>query len=648
MGATYSSNGDLHSVVRDAVVSSRRMLIWSKPEEMANVVDNILEEMDLKKTGIITKPGFFKAAALLDLETRIEVLEDVFKRLDPEENGFVERSLLQHLATTRVGNFGPESAAQNDGTGKVPPMGQNRRRRTSLPPAFSLEEGRFPESWRDILLDFESHAKGRQLRKTLNKHPFAQWQIRSDAWEEKLERAQERKLQLHKGIYPPLACKPEHFRPESLRVMRAGGVADTSGRRIIPSKKRTTLAKKSPGKVSFSIASPTPTGTRRTQYLESVAKDTTLDELQSITQFSASDLQKLRERFYDEALASALTVERFCAFLTKEYPQLEGHQALLLRLFALFDTDSNGTVDFKELIMGMVKTLNSGVEDKISLLFACIDLSADGNINLQELTHVIAKNQGDLKASIDYARDFFSHLDTDQSGRISLDEFKKSLQMHPKLYKSLLRALPLPTTAFDVMEEIQSSQRQSSVAFSLENLKQVYKEYSVLHKRTKNGSKASRSMTRKVFRRIMGKHFGLQRLDQQKLLDRLFDAFDTDHSGSVSLEEILRGISLLIATKNKNGESAQQKSSAEACLDFYLDLIDNDGTPGGLGSMRLNEDLRSVLQRSESRLRAEFKQSKTLIEELAKSSETISSQDLLKLSQQHPELLNVLRQNLMR
>ncbi|GBG31874.1 Calcium-dependent protein kinase 1 [Hondaea fermentalgiana] len=549
MGAGYSSNDDIHMVIRTAVVSSRQMLLWSKPEEMANVVNSILEEMDVKRTGIISKPGFFKAAALLDLETNIEVLEDIFCRLDPEEDGFVERSLLQRLATTRRPSIVPIVPGAS-------PVANRPRKFSSVNPPGQQLAGGVPlqavslpsfdedtESWREILSDFEA------------------------------------------------------------------------------------------------------------QYLESVARDATLDELQSLTQFSGEDLQKLRARFYDEANASALTVERFCAFLTREYPQLEGHQALLLRLFALFDTDSNGTVDFRELIMGLVKTLDSGVEDKMSLLFNCIDLSSDGNINLQELTHVVAKNQSDLKASIDYAQDFFGFLDTDQSGHVSLEEFKANLKSNPQLYKSLLRALPLPTTALGVMEELQSSQQARDVSFSLDNLKLLYKEYSSLHKRSKQGSRAH-VLTRKAFRGVMGKHFGLHRLDQQKLLDRLFDAFDTDRSGSVSLEEILRGVSLLIATKNKSSKTAVSDAASEtACLDFYLDLIEGQSTPASGSSVSaatLNENMLSVLERSKSKLRAEFEQSKNLIEELARTSTTISGKDLLTLSQQHPELLNVLRQNLMR
>lgn len=59
------------------------------------------------------------------------------------------------------------------------------------------------------------------------------------------------------------------------------------------------------------------------------------------------------------------------------------------KLFYIFDADSSGTVDYKELIMGLEVFKEDSVEDKMKVFFDLCDVDGSGGVSEKEVYGVL-------------------------------------------------------------------------------------------------------------------------------------------------------------------------------------------------------------------------------------------------------------------
>mmetsp|Transcript_27361 Transcript_27361/g.52092 ORF Transcript_27361/g.52092 Transcript_27361/m.52092 type:complete len:502 (-) Transcript_27361:81-1586(-) len=117
------------------------------------------------------------------------------------------------------------------------------------------------------------------------------------------------------------------------------------------------------------------------------------------------------------------------------------------RVFQLFDSNKDGTVDMRELICGLTSlreqpttasALNN--EETLKFCFDVYDLNGDGTLSRDEVTHmlkmVIKDDPGTLQAEA--LGDVFEELDQNGDGEISFDEFKHAITDKPYLVKGIL------------------------------------------------------------------------------------------------------------------------------------------------------------------------------------------------------------------
>jgi serine/threonine-protein phosphatase 2B regulatory subunit len=120
---------------------------------------------------------------------------------------------------------------------------------------------------------------------------------------------------------------------------------------------------------------------------------------------------------------------QFCKF-NKVEPTGEYH-----RLFQLFDPFGKGTVDMKELALGMLNFVdNLSKEDKCDLVFRIFDEDSSGLLTADELTNVLAANHmQSVEAVSKKAETIMRQADRDGNGELSLDEFRIVTQKFPNI-----------------------------------------------------------------------------------------------------------------------------------------------------------------------------------------------------------------------
>lgn len=80
--------------------------------------------------------------------------------------------------------------------------------------------------------------------------------------------------------------------------------------------------------------------------------------------------------------------EQFLAFYTKLYPN--GNASKFCRqVFKVFDSNNNGSIEFKELMMVISVTTMGDMRKKLELAFVLYDLDRNGQIDKREMEKIV-------------------------------------------------------------------------------------------------------------------------------------------------------------------------------------------------------------------------------------------------------------------
>lgn len=132
---------------------------------------------------------------------------------------------------------------------------------------------------------------------------------------------------------------------------------------------------------------------------------------------------------------------------------------VLRELFLLFDRNGDGTIDFREYVIGLSILCNpANTEETIHMAFKLFDQDDDGTITEKEFACIIQSALGlpDLDVS-----NLFKEIDADETGKLSYDEFKNFALEHPEYAKLFTTYLELQRHQLGISEEddnIQSSE----------------------------------------------------------------------------------------------------------------------------------------------------------------------------------------------
>nr|ADV78065.1 calcium- and calmodulin-dependent protein kinase [Pellia epiphylla] len=124
---------------------------------------------------------------------------------------------------------------------------------------------------------------------------------------------------------------------------------------------------------------------------------------------------------------------------------------LAQRIFDLFDDNKDGCVDMREVVVGFSSLKRTHGDEALQLCFQLYDTDRSGYISRDELASMLrALPEEYLPADVTDAGkldEMFDHMDANNDGRISFEEFKEAMQVNNFLQEAVLFPLrqPLPS-----------------------------------------------------------------------------------------------------------------------------------------------------------------------------------------------------------
>jgi Ca2+-binding EF-hand superfamily protein len=259
------------------------------------------------------------------------------------------------------------------------------------------------------------------------------------------------------------------------------------------------------------------------------------------------------------------------ALSTAEKRQVE---AVVDRLFEIFDTNGDGSIDFSELASGLSVLCGGNREDKVEAAFALYDLDGDGTISLDEMTTYLtsvfkvlyetqpgtAERMGvsaeELAAVT--AEQAFVDADLNHDGKLSFEEFKRWYAES---------ADDVPAVSRDSMASLGMDETRRLVKLDVFDVKDVFE---IFAEAAPDGYLTKQSFQRSFDLLIDsgGGHANDSEANAASMvIDRLFSVFDADDSGTVDFGELASGLSIMC------GSSMDDKVKAA----FSLYDVNEDG-----------------------------------------------------------------------
>eukprot|EP01002_Notosolenus_urceolatus_P012046 NODE_4126_length_839_cov_7.137975_g3414_i0.p1 GENE.NODE_4126_length_839_cov_7.137975_g3414_i0~~NODE_4126_length_839_cov_7.137975_g3414_i0.p1 ORF type:complete len:211 (-),score=49.79 NODE_4126_length_839_cov_7.137975_g3414_i0:78-710(-) len=182
-----------------------------------------------------------------------------------------------------------------------------------------------------------------------------------------------------------------------------------------------------------------------------------LVELQSSSGFSQDQIETLYNHF--QRISSLREAD---GLVSKDefLDVLQAKSSVLLdRMFALFDKDSSGHIDFREFLVGLSILCDKGSKEaKLKFAFKMYDLDGDGFISKDELLKIVESClfQNSLSLPTEALQKLvdatFRQADIDGDGRITVEEFDKYVINHPQVIEQL-------TINSDTLRQVQAQNK---------------------------------------------------------------------------------------------------------------------------------------------------------------------------------------------
>ncbi|XP_057676388.1 Kv channel-interacting protein 1b isoform X3 [Corythoichthys intestinalis] len=171
-----------------------------------------------------------------------------------------------------------------------------------------------------------------------------------------------------------------------------------------------------------------------------------LEQLESQTNFCKQELQILYRGFKNECPSGVVNEETFKHIYAQFFPH--GDASMYAHyLFNAFDTTKNGSIKFKDFVMGLSILLRGTLREKLEWTFHLYDINRDGYINREEMTEIVKAiydmmgkyTHPALKGDVpqQHVDAFFQKMDKNKDGVVTLDEFVIACQEDEIMMRSM-------------------------------------------------------------------------------------------------------------------------------------------------------------------------------------------------------------------
>eukprot|EP01126_Amoeba_proteus_P011352 TRINITY_DN14569_c0_g3_i5.p1 TRINITY_DN14569_c0_g3~~TRINITY_DN14569_c0_g3_i5.p1 ORF type:complete len:377 (-),score=81.55 TRINITY_DN14569_c0_g3_i5:127-1257(-) len=181
-------------------------------------------------------------------------------------------------------------------------------------------------------------------------------------------------------------------------------------------------------------------------------KDVVLGDIQKLYHLNYEDAKHLLTKFVDSDRSKTGTLNYLDFCLLFGIPSDSEEMQVL---FNMFDTNGDGTVDFKELLIGISQVgTSSSSEQLIRRCFETFDRDGNGSIDFSEFTIIMKKLFPRMNAT--QIQSFFAEMEKDVDGKLSYGVFSLFLKRNPVYLKlaseGLFRQGGLDSSASDVVQ----------------------------------------------------------------------------------------------------------------------------------------------------------------------------------------------------
>jgi len=168
-----------------------------------------------------------------------------------------------------------------------------------------------------------------------------------------------------------------------------------------------------------------------------------VNQLLHNTNLSEQEIREFHKEFLKSHPKGRMTKQDVTKLYKKTYPKGDP-TAVVEEMFRVYDSDKDGTIDFREFLVGLGTSQHGSDDEKLRLAFQMFDSDGSGFISNSEMHALIrsiykaqAYGKYDEKVADTVGSLMFQQLDRNRDNRISLNEFIEGAKKDPSIARLL-------------------------------------------------------------------------------------------------------------------------------------------------------------------------------------------------------------------